>query len=62
MADTSSSHDAQQNTRTNSTCRSSTRSSIHVTHEWQEFERSCANIRSVLSEYALATAAHKSWL
>ncbi|KAG6610852.1 calcium-binding protein CML13 [Phytophthora cinnamomi] len=35
---------------------------MHVQHEWREFERSCADIPSVLSEYALATEPPKSWL
>ncbi|KAG2916326.1 hypothetical protein PC129_g9215 [Phytophthora cactorum] len=35
---------------------------MHVQHEWREFERSCADIPSVLSEYALATEPPKTWL
>lgn len=35
---------------------------MNVQHEWREFERSCADIPSVLSEYALATEPPKSWL
>jgi calcium-binding protein CML len=35
---------------------------MHVQHEWREFERSSADIPSVLSEYALATEPPKSWL
>ncbi|KAE9311193.1 hypothetical protein PF008_g20263, partial [Phytophthora fragariae] len=35
---------------------------MHVQHEWREFERSCADIPSVLSEYTLATEPPKSWL
>ncbi|OWZ19318.1 hypothetical protein PHMEG_0006451 [Phytophthora megakarya] len=35
---------------------------MHVQHEWREFERSCADIPSVLSEYALAMEPPKSWL
>ncbi|KAL3669989.1 hypothetical protein V7S43_005360 [Phytophthora oleae] len=33
-----------------------------VQHEWREFERSCADIPSVLSEYALSTEPPTSWL
>ncbi|GMF23394.1 unnamed protein product [Phytophthora lilii] len=35
---------------------------MHVQHEWREFERSSADIPSVLSEYALASEPPKSWL
>ncbi|KAL4140255.1 hypothetical protein PRNP1_014540 [Phytophthora ramorum] len=35
---------------------------MHVQNEWREFERSSADIPSVLSEYALATEPPKSWL
>ncbi|EEY66757.1 sporangia induced conserved hypothetical protein [Phytophthora infestans T30-4] len=35
---------------------------MHVQHEWREFERSCADIPSVLSEYALATEPPKTWI
>ncbi|KAG7382955.1 hypothetical protein PHYPSEUDO_004190 [Phytophthora pseudosyringae] len=35
---------------------------MHVQHEWREFERSCADIPSVLSEYALASEPPRSWL
>ncbi|ETL41095.1 hypothetical protein L916_07855 [Phytophthora nicotianae] len=35
---------------------------MHVQHEWREFERSCADIPSVLSEYALASEPPKTWL
>ncbi|KAG7396556.1 hypothetical protein PHYBOEH_002121 [Phytophthora boehmeriae] len=35
---------------------------MHVQNEWREFERSCADIPSVLSEYAIATEPPKSRL
>ncbi|RLN51341.1 hypothetical protein BBP00_00009932 [Phytophthora kernoviae] len=34
---------------------------MHVQHEWREFERSCADIPSVLSEFAIATEPPRSW-
>ncbi|RLN44449.1 hypothetical protein BBJ28_00006131 [Nothophytophthora sp. Chile5] len=35
---------------------------MHVQHEWREFERSSADIPSVLSEFALTTEPPRSWI
>ncbi|GMF23028.1 unnamed protein product [Phytophthora fragariaefolia] len=43
-------------------CLALLRLGMYVQHEWREFERSCADIPSVLSEYALATEPPASWL